>query len=212
MTPRDLINLRFWQGKGQNKALASLFDRWWDRLTEYLTWLTHQVDYENDPLELIDLLAWQRDITRLQDEDEELYRKRVKYALLNARDAGSKAGFARIWARLGLGSIEQTERFDDVEWDVIRLEVDAAVISRYNGLFDALLEQYGRTCRRYVFDGKETMPFLIRSAEFACDSAYCVATGVIPPWDDPNTDFNVAIEARGAGIECEFINCTARKS
>lgn len=169
METRDRINLRFWQGKGQNAAIAVMADRWFDRLADYFGRLSRRIDFDADPLELIDLLAWQRDIDRLPDEPEALYRKRVKYALLNAKDAGSSAGFARIWERLGLGEITQEERVDAVDWDVIRLRIDEAVFGRYLGLFDELIARYGRTCRRYVFESKATTPLELRGAEFSCE-------------------------------------------
>lgn len=177
MEPRKPIKLRFWQDKGQLNQIAAAADRWFGRITEYLSWLNSQIDPETAPLELLDLLAWQRDIDRLPGEDEELYRRRVKYALANAKDAGSKAGFARIWERLGLGSIVQTERFDAENWDVIRLQIDEFVFGKYAGLFDTLIEQYGRTCRRYVFESKADTPMELRAAGFECEVINSIAKG-----------------------------------
>lgn len=177
MQPRKSIQLRFWQNKGQLASIAAVADRWFDRITEYLSWLNSQIDAETAPLELLDLLAWQRDIDRLPGEDEKLYRRRVKYALANAKDAGSKAGFARIWERLGLGSIIQTERFDAENWDVIRLQIDEYVFGKYVGLFDTLIEQYGRTCRRYVFESKADTPSELRAAGFECEVLFNMAEG-----------------------------------
>ncbi|UKI31394.1 MAG: hypothetical protein L6W00_27015 [Lentisphaeria bacterium] len=65
MQPRKSIQLRFWQNKGQLSSIAAVADRWFDRITEYLSWLNSQIDAETAPLELLDLLAWQRDIDRL---------------------------------------------------------------------------------------------------------------------------------------------------
>lgn len=177
MDARTPIKLRFWQNKGQLNQIADVAEKWFTRVTEYLSWLNSQIDAETAPLELLDLLAWQRDIDRLPGEDETLYRKRVKYALANARDAGSKAGFARIWERLGLGTLIQTERFDAENWDVIRLQIDEFVFGKYAGLFDTLLEQYGRTCRRYQFESRSTTPLEIRGAGFCCEVINTVAKG-----------------------------------
>lgn len=172
---RDRIKLRFWQDGGQLNRIAKAADVWYDKVTEYLSWLNSQIDADNAPLELLDLLAWQRDIDRLPGEDEDLYRKRVKYALANAKDAGSKGGFERIWNRLGLGEIVQTERFDLENWDVIRLQIDEYVFGKYVGLFDTLISQYGRTCRRYVFESKAVTPLAIRAAGFECEVLYNTA-------------------------------------
>ena len=166
---RDRIQLRFWQDGGITLAkIAKAADVWYDKVTEYLSWLNSQIDADNAPLELLDLLAWQRDIDRLPGEDEELYRKRVKYALANAKDAGSKGGFERIWNRLGLGEIVQTERFDLENWDVIRLQIDEYVFGKYIGLFDTLLAQYGRTCRRYEWTSRAPVALGMRAYGFEC--------------------------------------------
>jgi Phage tail protein (Tail_P2_I). len=169
VTMRDRIGLRFWQDGGQLARIGKAADLWFDKITDYLSWLNRQIDADTAPLELLDLLAWQRDIDRLPGEDEDLYRRRVKYALVNAKDAGSKRGFERIWNRLGLGEIRQTERFDSENWDVIRLQIDEYVFGKYVGLFDTLLEQYGRTCRRYVFESQAVTPAEIRAAGFECE-------------------------------------------
>lgn len=178
MTERDRIRLRFWQDNGSGGQLARIgqaADRWFDRITEYLSWLNSRIDPETAPLELLDLLAWQRDIERLESEDEDLYRLRVKYALANAGDAGSKAGFERIWKRLGLGRIVQTERFDTENWDVIKLQIDEFIFGKYNRLFDTLISQYGRTCRRYVFESIQVNPAEVRAAGFDCDVFFTLA-------------------------------------
>ena len=39
MQPRKSIQLRFWQNKGQLASIAAVADRWFDRITEYLSWL-----------------------------------------------------------------------------------------------------------------------------------------------------------------------------
>lgn len=171
MEQREKIKLRFWQDQtgGTLNRIGNAAERWWSRITEYLSWLNSQIDAETAPLELLELLAWQRDIDRLPGEDEALYRKRVKYALANAIDAGSKSGFERIWNRLGLGEISQTERFDAENWDVIRLQIDEYIFGKYLGLFETLLSQYGRTCRRYEFESRAVTPLVIQSADFDCE-------------------------------------------
>lgn len=176
MMERDRIDLRFWQKGGRTLAkIATIADLWYDRISEYLSWLNSQIDAETAPLELLELLAWQRDIDRLPGEDEVLYRKRVKYALSNAKDAGSRAGLERIWKRLELGEIVQTERFDQENWDVIRLEINEYVFGKYIGLFDTLLLQYGRTCRRYQWATRAPVSLGMRTFGVDCDVEYISA-------------------------------------
>ena len=166
---RDRITLKFWQDAGILNTVAAAADSYYDQVQGYLSWLLGRLDEMTAPLELVDLLAWQRDIERLSTEPDELYRRRVMHALANARDAGGQAGFERIWQRLGLGGIVQEERVDADNWDVIRLRIDEYVFGKYHELFDTLIAQYGRTCRRYQFSSIAKIPMGIRPFNFSCE-------------------------------------------
>jgi hypothetical protein len=118
------------------------------------SWLLYPLASQ-DPLtcspSMLGLLAWERDITRFDGEPMDLYRKRVKWAYLNARDAGDVAGFKRIFERLGLGWCELHERQADTDWDVITVEVTDSDAANNQALMMELIQHYGRTCRRYRF-------------------------------------------------------------
>ncbi|MGY3895734.1 phage tail protein [Aeromonas enterica] len=118
------------------------------------SWLLYPLASQ-DPLtcspSMLGLLAWERDITRFDGEPLDLYRKRVKWAYLNARDAGDVAGFKRIFERLGLGWCELHERQADTDWDVITVEVTDSDAANNQALMMELIQHYGRTCRRYRF-------------------------------------------------------------
>lgn len=58
-----------------------------------------------------------------------LFRKRVAYAFINARDAGSVEGFINIFERLGIGYVELVERQPDIDWDVIMVRVTDSQIA-----------------------------------------------------------------------------------
>ena len=143
------IHLRFWQSGRELAATAKVLRLAWDKILCLLIHLRAVTDAEKCPMGILHLLAYQRGIERLPGEDESLYRRRVKWALDNALDAGSPAGFARIWERLGLGKIVQEERSLADEWDVILVDVDDSKFAPYRGLFEELVRLYGRTCRRY---------------------------------------------------------------
>lgn len=100
---------------------------------------------------VLPLIAWQRNIERLPDEPLDLFRKRVKFAFINAKEAGEVHGFKNIFERLGIGYVELHEREDPVNWDVINIEVTDSDISNQSQLMQNLIETYGRTCRRYRF-------------------------------------------------------------
>nr|VFJ42976.1 MAG: hypothetical protein BECKFM1743A_GA0114220_1000333 [Candidatus Kentron sp. FM]VFJ43709.1 MAG: hypothetical protein BECKFM1743C_GA0114222_1000333 [Candidatus Kentron sp. FM]VFK05693.1 MAG: hypothetical protein BECKFM1743B_GA0114221_1000333 [Candidatus Kentron sp. FM] len=123
---------------------------WWDKAKG---WAEFPLD-NNDPLtchpDILRAMAWDRDIEPFPDEPEESFRLRVKHAPANTRDAGSKAGFYRIFDRLGLKLIDQIERFDETDWDVIRLIFNSGVFGCENHeLLQFIIRKYGRTCRRY---------------------------------------------------------------
>lgn len=118
------------------------------------TWLLYPLA-GNEPMNcspsILDLLAWERDINRFDGEPMLIYRKRVKWAYLNAKDAGDIAGFKRIFERLGLGQCELYERQKNADWDVITVEVTDQDASNNQVLLTELIRHYGRTCRRYRF-------------------------------------------------------------
>lgn len=116
---------------------------------------------------LLNLMAWDRDITRFDGEPLTLFRKRVKYAAINAKDAGSVAGFIRIFNRLDVGIVSFKERESAVEWDVCTIELTDGDISQSSKLVQTLIEQYGRTCRRYRFEVVYPKTLYIASGEFA---------------------------------------------
>ena len=163
---RPRINLKFWQGKQDLNKIAIIFDAWFDKMQEYLLVLPSSTDVETAPLVIVKLIAWGRDIDRLKNEPEEMFRLRVKYALANALDAGSVAGFENIWKRLKMGSVAQNERIDAKNWDVIQLTVSDNDISRNSELMDEIIRKYGRTCRRYEFVTEQNLNRGIRTFNY----------------------------------------------
>lgn len=143
------IKLPFWLSADQTAKLITAATNWWQRAENWVRWPLTQLDPLTATIGIVDLLAWQRDIQRFPEEPESLYRLRVKYALINAQDAGSKAGFIRIFERLGIGYIEIEERVDPVDWDVILLHVTETQIAQKQQLIERIIYKYGRTCRRY---------------------------------------------------------------
>lgn len=127
-------------------------------------------------LTVLDLLAWQRDISRFKDEPESLYRLRVKFAFINAVDAGSTAGLKRILQRLGVGYVEIDERMPDRDWDVVMLRLSDSQLSQNPELLRVLIQQYGRTCRRYDFVTITPVSLRIVAADFNDDQQTLVAS------------------------------------
>ena len=146
------IKLPFWMDKGELAKIAHLFEKWWYWALNTLRFPFETLDEEKCSEQILNLIAYQRDITRFNGEPLSLFRKRVKYAFINAKDSGSKAGFIRIFERLGVGYVEIEERFDEVNWDVIKISLTDSQISQNPDLLNLIIRHYGRTCRRYTFE------------------------------------------------------------
>ncbi len=100
---------------------------------------------------LLKLMAWDKDIERFNNEPLDLFRKRVKFAAINAKDSGSVAGFIRIFERLGVGFVQVNERLPERDWDIISIKLSDSQLSENFELLGTLIKHYGRTCRRYEY-------------------------------------------------------------
>ncbi|AEY01472.1 phage protein [Oceanimonas sp. GK1] len=147
--------------------LSKGLNAFWQKARNWLLFPLRQLD----PLEcseaMLDLLAWDRGIQRFNNEPLSLYRKRVKYAFANARDAGDVAGFKRIFERLGIGWVEVHERQPNQPWDVITIELADMELAGNQPLLQVLLQHYGRTCRRYRFQVVYPKQLRLHAARFS---------------------------------------------
>lgn len=148
------------------QQLVLIVSAWFDQVKEWLEFPFVQ----NDPLTcdrfILEKLAWQRRIKQLKSEPEELFRKRVAFAYVNERDAGSAIGLKRILERLGLGFVTISERVESRPWDVIVLTVDGQYFSDNSELLTEIVALYGRTCRRYEFTVTSKTKAFIKVAAF----------------------------------------------
>lgn len=170
------LSLRFWLGGVELEKLTAAAQSWWEKVEGWLRWPLLQLDADSCHLVVLDLLAWQRDITRFKDEPEALYRLRVKYAFINAVDAGSTAGMKRILQRLGVGYVEIEERMPDRDWDVVLLRFSDSQLSQNPELLRVLIQQYGRTCRRYDFVTLTPVTLRVAVVDFNDDQQTLVAS------------------------------------
>lgn len=145
------LKLPFWNSEGSSSALVKTAQLFWGRVEDALRWPLTQMDPETCSLRVLNLIAWQRDITQYPEEPLSFYRRRVKYAFANAKDSGSVAGLKRIFERLGVGYVEIEERIPDRDWDVVVLQLTDSQISSNTELLKVMMAKYGRTCRRYEF-------------------------------------------------------------
>ena len=170
------LDLKFWLAGTELTKLKDAAQSWWEKVEGWLRWPLLQLDADTCHLVMLDLLAWQRDITRFKDEPEALYRLRVKYAFINAVDAGSTAGMKRILQRLGVGYVEIEERMPDRDWDVVLLRFTDTQLAQNPELLRVLIQQYGRTCRRYDFVTLTTVTLRVAVVDFNDDQQTLVAS------------------------------------
>lgn len=170
------LKLPFWLDGTQLTKLTAAAQSWWERVEGWLRWPLLQMDPDTCHLTVLDLLAWQRDITRFKDEPEALYRLRVKHAFINAVDAGSTAGMKRILQRLGVGYVEIEERHPDRDWDVVLLQLSNTQLAENPELLRVLIQQYGRTCRRYDFVTITPVAVRLVAVDFNDDQQTLVAS------------------------------------
>lgn len=170
------LNLPFWLDGPQLAKLKAACQSWWERVEGWMQWPLLQMDAETCHLTILDLLAWQRDISRFKDEPENLYRLRVKFAFINAVDAGSTAGLKRILQRLGVGYVEIEERMPERDWDVVLLRLSDSQLSQNPELLRVLVQQYGRTCRRYDFVTITPVSLRIVAVDFNDDQQTLIAS------------------------------------
>ena len=163
------LELPFWLDGEEATKLKAAAQGWWESVEGWVRWPLLQLDAETCHLAVLDLLAWQRDITRFKGEPETLYRLRVKYAFINAVDAGSVAGFQRIFQRLGIGSVRISERQPDRDWDIVQLHLTDEQLSAFPTLLDLVVHQYGRTCRRYELVSTTLLQLVIGAHEVSSD-------------------------------------------
>lgn len=210
-TQQPEINLPVWMNKGEPLTLAHASKTWWSRVYDWLTFPLAQIDVDTCDEQLLDLLAYQRDITRFPGESLSLYRLRVKYAFINSQDAGSVKGFERIFERLEIGKIQQLERQLQYDWDVIVIRINDEQLSRGNDLMMRLVRQYGRTCRRYFFDVLNHTVTYTHAGNFDCVTYFDRAklemrpTAIIPEkelvWLLPGEEKTLSVFVKPEGVD-----------
>jgi hypothetical protein len=175
---QTLTKLPYWLAKPASeldklRKGAVLF---WQRFSDLLAWPAKQLCPMTAELELVHLLAWERDIEQLVGETETLYRTRVKYALKFAKGAGSKEGWYYMFEKLGTPWITIDERVSETDWDVVSLQLLDSDLAERAGLIENITRQYGRTTRRYQFDTIASMPLVAPPSDFALDSLTGIAS------------------------------------
>ncbi|MEI8607949.1 phage tail protein [Enterovibrio sp. Hal110] len=170
------IHFKYWMGRGELAKCARALRHYWGHVEAALTLPLEKHDPLTAPIALVRLQAWGCGIDPLEREDEQIFRLRVAYAFEFARHGGETAGFKTMFARLGIDWVDIHEREDAEQWDVITIETRDADLASKNWLMNAMIRQYGRTCRRYQFNVTYPATVCLRGALFGHRAGIEIAT------------------------------------
>ena len=170
------LKLPWWMSGEELTRLKDAAQEWFKKVNVWAAWPLSQLDARVADPSIVNLIAWQRGIERFSREPICMFRLRVFYAYVNARDSGSVVGFVNIFQRLKLGYLEQDERNPDRDWDVIVLRVSDSVTSQRPEFMNWLIRTYGRTCRRYEWEIITNFPIQVKSGGFHWDQQTCIAS------------------------------------
>lgn len=194
------INLRYWMGRGELAKFARAMRNYWEHVRAAFEMPLQQHDPLTAPMALVNILAWQREVERLGQEPEALFRIRVAHAYGCARDAGTIAGWEEMFAKLGYPHITQDERLANVDWDVISLKIKDGDLTNVPKLLDTVIRQYGRTCRRYQYTSYVEMPLAARSKNI--EAQYSMS--------HVKARFNVGMLPSVLNVDCEYYQATVK--
>lgn len=178
-TEPETPTLPFWMEGAETSALGTAARAWFAKLGQAATLPARQLDPLTCTGTMLDLLAWQRAVTSYCGEPERSYRLRVAHAYANARDAGSVAGWTRIFKRLEVGGVTLAERMAGQDWDVVGVELSDADLAANQRLVEIIIEEYGRTCRRYRLISNQRGGVTVGLAPFEHDNTTVCAA--LPP-------------------------------
>ena len=162
------ITLPFWMSKRELKKLKDASQSFWEKVEMWFRISLTKFDLMTCDLIIVDYVAWERKIERLENENELIYRKRVDYAFVNAEDAGMTAGIYRIFDRLGVPIYDIKERQPDRDWDIVTLELDGDTLAGQKELINLLIQTYGATCRRYEYNVTNNLPHYTHYGQMTC--------------------------------------------
>ncbi|MBE4138076.1 hemolysin [Vibrio parahaemolyticus] len=194
------FSLRYWMGQGELAKLARALRNYWGHVQAAFEMPLKQHDPLTAPIALVNILAWLRDVERLGQEPEALFRIRVAHAYGFARDAGSVAGWEEMFEKLGYPHIAQDERLANIDWDVISLKIKDGDLTNVPKLLDTVIRQYGRTCRRYQYTSYVEMPLAARSKNIEAQYNASRIT----------TRLNVGMLPNVLNVDCEYYQATAK--
>ena len=146
------LKLPFWMNGPHAATLVRAARRWWLDVGDWAAF----------PL---------RHIARVPKEVDRMYRLRVDHAYRNAVDSGQIAGWQRIFERLEIPLKGLEERIKGQDWDIIGVYLDDHVLSAFQNVIEWIVDDYGRTCRRYHLVSRYRHDVNVRIGTFGNDHA-----------------------------------------
>ncbi|MEF1204319.1 phage tail protein [Photobacterium damselae] len=162
------LELPFWMNKGELNKLKKASQSFWEQVQSWVSISLTKFDLMTCDLVFVDLIAWERKITRLDGEIESVYRKRVLYAFINAQDAGMTKGMFNIFERLGIPVFDIRERQPGKDWDIVTIELSDDILSDHKPLVNLLIKTYGATCRRYEYSASQIVKQYTHVGTMSC--------------------------------------------
>lgn len=146
-----LKSIPFWMKGKEIVKICSAGLNIWDDFKESLLHVRNQSHLDLCELKALDLHAWARGVKRLPGEQDESYRKRVRFAKEFRHNAGQFDGMQQLIKDLGAENAKIYERHPEFNWDEIFIELNPEKQELSFELWQQIIREYGRTCRRYVF-------------------------------------------------------------
>lgn len=165
------LKLPFWMNGPHAATLVRAARRWWLDVGDWAAFPLRQIDPMTCTVRMLDLVAWQRHIARIPKEGDRMYRLRVDHAYRNAVDSGQIAGWQRIFERLEIPLKGFEERIEGQDWDIIGVYLGDPVLSAFQNVIEWIVDDYGRTCRRYHLVSRYRHDVNVRIGTFDNDHA-----------------------------------------
>ncbi|EHK9608879.1 hemolysin [Vibrio parahaemolyticus] len=194
------IKFKYWMGRGELAKFARALRNYWSHVEAALKISLHQNDPLKAPIGIVNLMAWERDVKRLGQEPEEIFRIRVACAFGFSKNGGSISGWEDMFAKLGYPHIGQDERLTGVDWDVISLKIRDGDLTEVPQLLDTVIRQYGRTCRRYQYTTYVEMPLAAKTKDI--EAQYTTA--------HIKTRLNVGMLPNVLNVDCEYYQASVK--
>jgi|GEM_PF-2269165 len=164
------------EGDSEIKKIAAAIQEVFQRVEDDLKPLWDQRNAKKCELSALAALSWELQTGRFPDETESSWRSRVFSAIEERVNAGSPRGFKRILEIFGVNNPTIIERYDPVNWDLVKINLDPITTTFTPEVFDKIFHRWGRTCRRHVtnYEFTNTQGVIVRPGFITC------ATTVFP--------------------------------